>query len=509
MGNYVKSSRECNTQGLKSKTTRGALYSMGAQGVVFGLRLVSLMALSRLLETDDFGVVNMAAVVTGFLGLFRDAGLSLAVVQRDSVTDAQAATLFWLNLAVGGILAVLVAAVAPLLVMFYGDARLLWITIALGTSFIFGAAGAQHRALLQRDLRFGTLAIIDVGSLALSTTAGIVAAASGLGLWALVVAAVCQPAFTTVAVWAVAQWIPGRPARGTGVGAMVRFGSMVSLNNLVFYLAYNVDKVLLGRFWGAEVLGIYGRAYQLVNLPTENLNSTIGAVAFPALSRIQTDAARVRSYFLKGYSLYLSLVVPIAAACAFYADDIVLVFLGPKWSDAAPLFRLLTPVIFVFALTNPLAWLMLAQGQAGRNLKIAFLVAPVVVLAYVIGLKDGARGMAASFSSAMLLLAGPIIVWAKHGTLVSNRDMVKTIGVPVLSIVVGVLAAWGAHGWVSGLPSALVRLMAGCTVLFGTYLMVLLFVMKQRAVYLDLLATTGLWPIGARNRAARADEGAA
>jgi hypothetical protein len=105
----------------------------------------------------------------------------------------------------------------------------------------------------------------------------------------------------------------------------MRFGGELTLNGLVMYLASNGEKVLLGRFWGAEALGIYGRAYQLIRIPTDNLNSAVGDVAFSALSRIQGEPNRLRSYFLKGYSLVLALTVPVTISCALFADDTVLV----------------------------------------------------------------------------------------------------------------------------------------------------------------------------------------
>ncbi len=99
---------------------------------------------------------------------------------------------------------------------------------------------------------------------------------------------------------------------------------------------------------------IYGRAYQLINIPTDNLNSAVGEVAFSALSRIQDDPVRLKSYFLKGYSLVLAMTLPITIACALFADDLVLVLLGPKWKDSAAIFRFLAPTILVFAIANPL-----------------------------------------------------------------------------------------------------------------------------------------------------------
>ena len=85
--------------------------------------------------------------------------------------------------------------------------------------------------------------------------------------------------------------------------SMMRFGGTVTLNSLVVYIAYNLDKVLLGRFWGTEALGLYGRASQLISFPTGNLNEAVGGVIFSALSRVQHDLSLLKSYFLKGYGI--------------------------------------------------------------------------------------------------------------------------------------------------------------------------------------------------------------
>ncbi len=185
---------------------------------------------------------------------------------------------------------------------------------------------------------------------------------------------------------------------------MLKYGGTLTLNSVLIYIAYNADKVLLGRFWGAEVLGIYGRAYQFINIPTSNLNTSIGQVAFPALSRLQNEPERLRSYFLKGYGLYLSLVMPITLACALFAEDIIRVFFGPNWSGAAPVFRLLAPTIIAFALMNPFGWFLQATGLATRSLKIAVVLVPVVIFGYVAGLPYGAAGVAIGFSAVAVAL---------------------------------------------------------------------------------------------------------
>ena len=183
-----------------------------------------------------------------------------------------------------------------------------------------------------------------------------------------------SPLVYSIAVWLASGRIPGFPRGPVGIGSMLRFGGTVALNSVVAYVAYNLEKVLLGRFWGADALGIHGRAYQLANIPIDSLNSAVEEVAFSALSRIKDDANRLKSYFLTGYSLVVALTLPITIAGTIFADDLIFVVLGPKWSGAVPIFRLLSPTILVYAMINPMWWLLFSKGLVGRSLKIALAV---------------------------------------------------------------------------------------------------------------------------------------
>jgi O-antigen/teichoic acid export membrane protein len=495
---------------LKGKTARGALVSTFSQGSNFVLRLGSMMVLARILAPEDFGLVGMVTACTGFLTLFRDAGLSMATVQLVSISREQISMLFWVNLVFGGVLAALCVAIAPILTRFYHEPRLFWMTVVIGTSFIFNGAAAQHRATLQRSMRFAVLAIIDVASIAVSIAVAICIALAGQRYWALVAMVVCPNAVGLIGVWLADGWVPLSPRRGTDVISMIKYGGTVTLNSVIAYVAYNTDKVLLGRFWGAEALGIYGRAYQLINLPTDNLNSTIGLVVFPALSRLQNDPQRLRNYFLKGYGLFLSLVMPITMACALFAEDIVRVFLGPKWGETVPLFRLMAPTIFAFALKNPLAWLMLATGGAAKSLKMALVITPIVILGYAVGLRYGPTGVATGFSVVTTLLAFPVIFWATHGTPVNGFDALKVLVRPLLSILVAAGVTLVVWNFIHSLSPVLVRLILANLVLFGVYAGMLWFVMGQKEVYIDLFRHLGIRRFGRwRKKVESAEPGAA
>jgi O-antigen/teichoic acid export membrane protein len=476
---------------LKERTIRGGLARLCTQGANFVLRIGSLAILARLLEPKDFGLLGMVTAFTGVLSLFRDFGLSSASIQRTTVTEAQLSTLFWVNVLVGAILAAVTVASAPVLAVFYHEPRLVQVTATLAIGFLFNAFGVQHSAILQRQMRFTTLAVVSTASLAISTGIAILEAKLGYGYWALVAMNVTLPLTNTLGLWLAAAWVPAMPQRRTGLRSMMRFGGAITLNSLVIYVASNLEKVLLGRFWGVDAVGIYGRAYQLINIPTDNLNSAAGEVAFSALSRLQDDPNRLRNYFLKGYSIILALTLPITMACAVFADDIVIVLLGPKWKEAAVIFRLLAPTTLVFAMANPLSWLLCSIGMVKRSLKMGVVIAPLMIGSYFLGLPYGPKGVAFAYSAIMVLWLVPVILWSIHGTVISFRDIALAVSRPLASSVVAVAVALAVRSLSSDLSGHVRMLALEITVLFTVYLVMLLFVTGQGSMYLDLFRSLG------------------
>ena len=472
---------------LKQRTIRGGLAKLLGQVANFALRLGFIVTLARFLDAADFGLVAMVTAVTGIFPIFASAGLSSAAVQQEHVTDAQISGLFWFNILVGAVLGILSVVIAPILCYFYQEPRLFWIMVAMSAGFVISAAGVQHNALLQRHLRYDELTAIEVLPQLLGIGVGITMAIDGFAYWALVGWTIVVQATGTVLVWLTAAWIPSRPRRRAGIRPLLRFGGTITLNILVVYIAYNFEKVLLGRFWGADALGVYGRAYQLVNLPVDNLNSAVGGVAFSALSRIQNDRTRLKSYFINGYSLLISMTIPFALYVIIFADDLVMVVLGPKWTEAAPILRLLAPIIFVFGIINPLGWLLYSIGLQGRSLRIAIVIAPIVITAYVIGLPYGPRGVALAYSVAMTLWMVPHLVWCTHNTIVSLQDLLRSMFRPCAASIIAAAGTFGLVYYFGQPSSALVRLIAGGGVMMPGYLFLLLFVFGQITFYRKLV----------------------
>src|SRR5205823_7810105 len=209
---------------LKGHTISSGAITMSAQGAKFLLNLVSTMILARLLSPRDFGLVAMVMTVTNFLRVFKDAGLSIATVQRERITHAQVSNLFWINVAVSAVSTLVLAASAPIIARFYGNPRLIPITLFLSVTFLISGSTIQHQALLKRQMRFKALAVIEVGSMVVGVFVAVLMAALGYGYWSLLGSSLSIQTAGLILTWSVSRWRPQLPTRHSGIGPLVSFG---------------------------------------------------------------------------------------------------------------------------------------------------------------------------------------------------------------------------------------------------------------------------------------------
>lgn len=412
--------------------------TLGAQGMKFAIGLGSTMVLARLLSPKDYGLLAMVAVITGFVAVLRDGGLSIATVQRASITEGQVSTLFWINAMLGVLLALFIAAISPLVSWFYKDGSLTWVTVAMGFPFILSGLTVQHQALLQRQMRFGTIAGIELASLVLSAGIGIIAAASGMGYWALVIMANAFSLSMCALVLVFCRWTPGRPQRGAGIRSMLRFGGALTVNNLFNSFGGNADKLLLGKFETAGILGLYTRAQTLMLQPLMQFMPAVQNVVLPVLSRLADNRERMRAVFL-------DLLRVTAFACSFMtvyivvdSDWLVRAFLGPKWMEAGAILRLFAGPAFVIPLNALCVLSLTVQGKTGALLRWGLMNNAITILAVVAGLPWGARGVAAGLSIASVGILAPLLIYltSKAGP-AGVRDIWSAIGPAVITCVAG------------------------------------------------------------------------
>ena len=426
------------TQDIKRQAVRSVAVTLGAQAVKFALGLVVTMILARLLTPKDYGVVAMVSVITAFVGVFRDGGLSIATVQRAEISDAQLSTLFWINAALGGASAMLLAILSPLVGWLYDDQALVLMVVALAVPFLLGGFTVQLQALLQRQMRFKAIAFIEITTLIVSAAIGILAAAAGWGSWALVTMAIAVAVVNAGQVFLFCRWRPSRPVRGAGVRSMLKFGGELTASRLFDSLACSTDALLLGKMYGPDVLGLYSRAQTLMLQPLAQLMPPLVTVALPVMSRLAETPATLRRVFLDLLQLTAFASSFIAVVIVVGSDWIVGVFLGPRWKEASDILRLLAgPALFLPISTLCLVGIT-ARGEGSTLMRWSLQRNAITLFAIVAGAAWGAKGVAASLSIASVFVLMPFLssITAKAG-LALQSDIWTAIGPGIGVCVVG------------------------------------------------------------------------
>jgi PST family polysaccharide transporter len=399
------------TAALGSRTVRGGVVTIVSHGLKFALSIVATAILARLLTPQDYGLIGMVAVFTGFVAMFKDLGLSLATVQRAEIGYDQISTLFWVNVTISAAITLLMILLAPLIGWFYGEPRLILITMVTAIGFVFGGLAVQHEALLKRQMRFYALSVIAFTSMMIGYVVGIFFAWRGARYWSLVFSQLALLASNSLGVWLVCRWRPGRPKRNTGVRSMLSFGGNVTGYALINYISKNCDNLIVGRAFGAQLLGLYSKATQLLSLPTDQINEPLATVTIPALSRLADSPERYRQAYLRIMEKVIMVTMPAVMLMLATADWLVLIILGPQWGYTAKIFIFMG----VAGLFQPVAatggWLLVSQGRVRDMLRWSMINAPISILSLLAGLPWGAVGVAASFSLGRILIANPLLYW--------------------------------------------------------------------------------------------------
>jgi len=421
---------------LRTKSIQAATFTWTAGAADFILRFGSTAILARLVLPEHFGLVMMVTAFTSIADQFRDLGLSTVTVQRKEITYHEVSNLFWINVASGLLIALVVSAASPLLAEYYKEPRLIAPTCLLATNFVWGGLMVQHQALLTRRLKLGSTSSIRVLSSVISTIVAVTLAWKGFGYWALVWREFVRCALLTIGMWVAFPWMPGLPSRKTNVWALVTFGADLSLANIVASISGTFDRVLLGRFWGPSPTALYRQAYQLLVLPTEQLVSPVYQVAQPGLSMLQADLPRFRTFYKKVLTIACVAAMPLSLFVAVYSAEITRVVLGRRWAGSAPLLLILSLSNFIKQPVGSTAFVLIAQGRSRTYLMLTLLQNFAAVVFMFIGVHWGTIGVAYAEVATTYLLIAPRVYYTFRASPLAVGSFFAMIARPMIASVV-------------------------------------------------------------------------
>jgi PST family polysaccharide transporter len=414
---------------LAGRAKRGGAVVLVGMLAQRGIGLVCLALIARKLDARDFGLAGMAAVLSSLLTIFADLGLPDAVVQRASITRKELSAAFWLNVFASLVIAGVMAAMAPLMARFYSEPQLETVTYVFALYFPLLGLGAQHYALLVRRMEYKRLAIAETVGFAVGGTSGIVMATHGFGPYALIGQYLVNQLVVVVMNWCFAGWLPGLPGNFRLLRGMVHVGGNLTASKLVEYVIKHTDNFLVGRFCGAASLGLYTRAYTLMQYPVLLVAGPMGRVTLPVLAKLQDDLPRLRQAYVRVLQVIAFISFPMMAGLMVTADQVIRVIYGGKWTAVVPIFRVLCIAGLYQGIYSATGQLFIATGRTNRMLRAAAVLCAVLCVAFLIGVQYGPLGTAIAYATTLTLLILPYLAYTY-----------ATIGLPLKTVLMALRA---------------------------------------------------------------------
>ncbi len=384
---------------LRSVILSGFAWSVGTGVVIQVTRILFAVALARLLSPGEYGVANMALVVSALVSALTDLSLGVGLVQRATIDEADRSTVFWTNTGVGAVLSLVGFAVAGPVAAFYGEPAVKGLFQVLSSTFLIGALGATHAALLHREMNFRAINMrVGVSTIA-GGAVGVIAAAVGAGAWALIIQQVAVAVLSTVLLWASLPWRPRRVFSKHSLGQLGAFGGSVFGARLSDYVRQNSERILIGRFLGPAPLGAYSVGFNILLSPVGRFMVAVMDTLFPALSRLQDDRPRMAKVWLRLNTMFTAAFAPGLIGLAVVAPDFVEVLLGTRWADITPVLQILAVGVLAQVVSALGTEVLKATGRAGTFLRFSTVEAIFFVIATVVGLRWGIVGVAAGYAA--------------------------------------------------------------------------------------------------------------
>lgn len=372
---------------------KGAAWMVAFRFAERSLGVVSTIVLARLLVPADFGLVAMAMSFVGLVELIGAFGFDNALIQRKVLERRHYDTAFTLNVLLGLLCGLLIAAAAPLAAAFYQEPRLVTVMLLLaGASAVQGFENVGT-ADFRRGMQFHREFLFLSGKRVLAFAITMVAAFTLRSYWALVIGMIAGR-FAAVAFSYLAH--PYRPRFCLQARTdLLSFSSWLLATNVLTFISVRFSHFVLGRIGDPRTLGLYTMAYEIATMPTSELLAPINRAVFPAFSKVADDREQLRRGYLAMVGVATLFTMPAAFGIAAVAEPLVHVALSDKWADAVPLIEILAFLGAAGAMINCTTPAYMAIGRPHiATFLFAGRLAVTVPALLVAGLHFGYMGIA-------------------------------------------------------------------------------------------------------------------
>ena len=350
------------------------------------LQMLKLFILARILTKQDFGLLAIATMFLGFTEIFANMGLATGIIHKQDITRDQYSSVFWLNLMLSVALWLLLCAFTPLIASYYHQPALRQLIPLLSFTLVIDSFGKMFYTLKTKELDFKFISIVQIVGVTLGVVLTVVLALKGFGVFSLAWGALLQ-AVITQSVYAVSGLKAYRIRlhfRLSEIRELVSIGLYQLGMQVIDYAANKLDIFLIGRFFSAEVLGVYNLAKELLYKAVQLINPIVTNVAAPAFARFQDDMPKMRRSYAEVLHLLSFINFPIFMAFFLFAEPLTVLLYGSGMVEMVWFVRVLSVWGMLQSIGNPAGILMVSLGRTDLGfrwtlVRIVFVLAGTLV----------------------------------------------------------------------------------------------------------------------------------
>lgn len=333
------------------KAVRSGAWFAGFKVVTQVISWMVTIVVARILAPEDYGLLALATLLTGYVEIFSEFGLGAAIVQREEITQQEYSSNFWFSLFIGTGFSVIAFGLAYPTSWIVDEPRIIPVTQVISVLFIVGSLMVVPYNMLMRNFRFKEVGLIQLLSAIVSSSSMLWMAYYGFGVWALIGGLFALRLMTVILVFVFSGWRPDLHFSWTDVRPFLKFGMNVAGARSLSYVFQKFDTFIVGRVLGLQALGYYAFAMELASLPTEKIVAVVNQISFPIISRFQTDLKKIQDFYLKTTRYQVLLLSPLFWAGALWGEEIIYAILGEKWAPIIFLFRIFCLSQLIFSMT--------------------------------------------------------------------------------------------------------------------------------------------------------------
>ena len=365
---------------LKSKTLHALSWSFLESAGVQGVRFVIGIILARLLFPEQFGLIGMLTIFMGVAQAFLDSGFGEALIQKRDPTPTDTCSIFYFNIMVGLVAAALLCLIAPWIAAFFNQPALTPLARAMSLVIVINSFGLIQSTILYKQIDFKALTKVSLTASILSGIIGVTLAAVGFGVWSLVVQQISSAFIQVLLLWFLSAWRPALIFSLKSLRGMFSFGSRLLASGLLDQIFSNIYLIVIGKVFSATDLGLFTRAKNFQELPSNTLSGMVGRVTFPVFSTIQDDPARLKRGMKKALTTLVLVNFPMMIGMAVIAHPMVLVLLTERWAESIPYIQLLSILGLLYPLHVINLNLLKALGRSTLFLRLEIIKKVLTVI---------------------------------------------------------------------------------------------------------------------------------